>query len=83
MGQTDGRTPDRYITLTVRRGQRNNLWYHFGTELIIKPASHVKFKLEKVVALKGSDLTVAVLSDCINRRTVPECPVYGSISPVR
>jgi len=25
MGQTDGRTPDRYITLTARHGQRNNI----------------------------------------------------------
>ena len=23
-GQTDGRTPDRYITLSAERGQRNN-----------------------------------------------------------
>jgi len=25
-GQTDGRTPDRHITLTARRSQRNNYW---------------------------------------------------------
>ena len=24
-GRTDGRTPDRYITLTARRGQRDNI----------------------------------------------------------
>jgi len=23
-GQTDGRTPDRYVMLSIRRGQRNN-----------------------------------------------------------
>ena len=25
-GPTDGRTPDRYITLTARRGKRNNVF---------------------------------------------------------
>jgi len=30
--RTDGRTPDRYITISARRGQRNepNYYYHIG-----------------------------------------------------
>jgi len=45
--QTDGRTSDRYITLTPRRGQQNKQKYskmqvHSFQEMTIKPPAYVK-----------------------------------------